>query len=47
VKRAELTELRDLLSAAVRQLGDEGLSSRGMVAEFRKKHARSLPLHRH
>ncbi|MEY9590992.1 CBS domain-containing protein [Bradyrhizobium yuanmingense] len=40
MKRAELTELRDLLSAVVRQLGDEGRSSREMVAEFRKRHHR-------
>jgi hypothetical protein len=42
VKSAELTEIRDLLSATIRQLGDEGLSSREMVAEFRKKHHREI-----
>jgi hypothetical protein len=42
VKRAELTEIRDLLSATVRQLGDDGLSSREMVAEFRKRHHREI-----
>jgi hypothetical protein len=42
VKRAELTEIRDLLSATVRQLGDDGLSSREMVAEFRKRHPREV-----
>jgi hypothetical protein len=42
VKRAELTEIRDLLSASVRQLGDDGLSSREMVAEFRKGHHRQI-----
>ena len=42
MKRAELTEIRDLLSATIRQLGDDGLSSREMVAEFRKKHLREI-----
>lgn len=42
MKRAELTEIRDLLSATVRQLGDGGLSSREMVAEFRKRHHREV-----
>jgi hypothetical protein len=42
VKRAELTEIRDLLSATIRQLGDDGLSSRDMVAEFKKRHHREI-----
>jgi hypothetical protein len=42
VKRAELTEIRDLLSAIVRQLGDKSLSSREIVEAFRKKHPREI-----
>ena len=42
MKRAELTEIRNLLSAAVRQFGDKGLSSSEIVAEFRKRHRREI-----
>lgn len=42
MKRAELTEIRDLLSVVIRQLGDDGLSSREIAAEFRKKHHREI-----
>jgi hypothetical protein len=42
VKRAELTEIRNLLTVAVRQFGDKGLSSSEIVAEFKKRHRREI-----
>lgn len=42
MKRAELTEIRNLLSAAVRQFGDRGFSSSEIVSQFRKRHRREI-----
>ena len=42
MKRNELKEVRNLLIATAAEFGDSGLSSREIVAKFRKKHSREI-----